>query len=245
MSASTEIGKPVVLDRARVALAAAETLEEVTEIRGRAEAVRGWAKSAREHFELQNTAAELKLRAERKAGRLLANLCLRGGDRKSNGHRDRLKLSDLGITQSQSKRWQHAAGIPSEVFERYFRSANASGEEITTAGLIRAARPAKTARARGRRRYGGSSRVFSGVAASSFPGQSGTHRTEPRDLPCPGGSTAETEDLVAELCRHHETLTGILEPLCSGRQQTLLPGQRRGIRRYLSEIGAGLRHLTR
>ncbi len=56
-----------VLDQFCHLLAKAETLEEITDIRSRAEAVRVWAKSAAMGLEAQNRAAELKLRAERKA----------------------------------------------------------------------------------------------------------------------------------------------------------------------------------
>jgi len=118
-------------------LAEAESFEEIKSLREKAEAVRAYARSARLGLQVQNRAAELKLRAERKAGELLTSLKLRGGDRKSNVHRDRLKLEDLGITQNQSKRWQREASVPDEAFEEYVEHANRIGAEISSASLMR------------------------------------------------------------------------------------------------------------
>ena len=49
--------------------------------------------------------AEMK-RAERRAGEMLAEMELQGGDRKSKSHDVTLKLDDLGINKKQSSRWQ-------------------------------------------------------------------------------------------------------------------------------------------
>ena len=76
-----------ILEHASRSLAKAKTLDEIRSIRDKAEAARQYAKSAALGLQIQNFAAELKLRAERKAGGLLAEMSLRGGDRKSNSHR--------------------------------------------------------------------------------------------------------------------------------------------------------------
>lgn len=57
---------------------------------------------------MQNHAAEIKIRAERRAGEMLSvNPDIHpGGDRKSSLHDERMKLSDLGISETQSHRWQ-------------------------------------------------------------------------------------------------------------------------------------------
>jgi hypothetical protein len=94
----------VLLDQAGQALAEARSLDEIKIVRDKAVAVRKYAQSASLGLDVQNRAAEVKLRAERQAGKLLAELMLRGGDRRSKGHSDRLKLNDLGLTSNQSKR---------------------------------------------------------------------------------------------------------------------------------------------
>jgi len=53
------------------------------------------------------TAAEVKLRAERKAGELLAETITKGGDPKSHD----VTLNILGIEKMQSHRWQRVASI--------------------------------------------------------------------------------------------------------------------------------------
>ncbi len=73
----------VCLQNARRALAQANTVAQITSVRAKAESVRSYAQRASLGIEIQNYAAELKLQAERLAGHFLAELKLRGGDRKS------------------------------------------------------------------------------------------------------------------------------------------------------------------
>ena len=100
----------VIVQKSRI-LDEAKSLEDITSIRNKSEAARSYVKAAKLGLELQYCAAEVKLRAERKAGVLLRSLRLRGGDRKSKRHAASLKLDDLGISRNQSKRWQHIASI--------------------------------------------------------------------------------------------------------------------------------------
>ena len=85
-------GRLALLDQARHAIATAESMDEVKDIRDKAEAARKYAESASLGLEAQNYAAEVKLRAERKAGELIAQLKLHGGDRRSNDSDDRVTL---------------------------------------------------------------------------------------------------------------------------------------------------------
>jgi len=67
--------------------------------------------SAGESLLLQNQAAELKLRAERKAGGLLADMDLNKGTAAPGRSNTMLpRLEDLGITKIQSSRWLTRCG---------------------------------------------------------------------------------------------------------------------------------------
>jgi len=60
--------------------------------------------------EAERRACEIRLRAERKAGALLASMDLRPG-RKSKRSND-TTISDLGISKDQSSKWQQLAAVP-------------------------------------------------------------------------------------------------------------------------------------
>ncbi len=79
----------VKLEGAVKALAEARTLEEVKHVHDIATAAAEYARAARLGLEAQNHAAEIKLRAERKAGELLAGL-ERGVNRLDLGSRPTL-----------------------------------------------------------------------------------------------------------------------------------------------------------
>lgn len=73
-------------------------------------------------------AAEIRVRAERRAGELLEKMEKARGKRTdliaSHDHiDDRLTLSDLGITKDQSSRWQKLAQVPEKNFERCIEEA--------------------------------------------------------------------------------------------------------------------------
>src|SRR5438105_4091916 len=96
-------------------LAEARTLDDVRDIRDMAEAARICARLARLGLEAQNHAAEIKVRAEHRAGELLAQIVTRdGGGRPKTGSTMRpvLRLEDLGVNKTQSSRWQLLAQLP-------------------------------------------------------------------------------------------------------------------------------------
>lgn len=132
------------LEHAQRVLAEVSTFEDIKDIRDKAEAVRRYAASAELGLALQNKAAELKLRAERRAGQLLARLNLSGGDRRSSSSESQLSLDDLGINKHQSSRWQREAAVPNEAFEQLLRETSEAECELTTAALLRIARAFRT-----------------------------------------------------------------------------------------------------
>jgi hypothetical protein len=136
----TIVGELAVLDDGLRLLAEAQSLEDIKTLRDKAELAWNYAGMAKMGLDLQNRAAELKIRAERKAGWLLASLRLRGGDRRSKSMHTTLKLVDLGISRDQSSDWQRMASVPDDELAHYIRAANHFGQEVTSAGLLRFAR---------------------------------------------------------------------------------------------------------
>lgn len=131
---------------ARRALADAQTLEDVLAIRDQAKALEACLKIVGESLEAANDAAEVKLRAERRAGGMLAAMEKRdGGDAAKARSHDVTEvappsLSDLGIDKMQSSRWQREAAVDDETFEAYLASCREEEREITQAGLLNIAK---------------------------------------------------------------------------------------------------------
>lgn len=99
-----------------------------------ADALRYLAQKAQAGKEVQNCAAELALRARRRAGELLAAVDLKPGPKTG----DDPTLGSIGISANDSSRWQALAAVPEERFDRHLAEAHATGE-LTTAGVIRLA----------------------------------------------------------------------------------------------------------
>jgi hypothetical protein len=136
-------------DAARRALAAAHRVDEVKAIRDKAEAVRVYAKQAGD-FGLQNQAAEIRIRAERRAGELLFDMQTTGQRQaKERGRPKKVSspttLPTLGITRDQSSKWQRLARmIDDATFDKAVAQAKEREGELTTAGLLRAVREVVT-----------------------------------------------------------------------------------------------------
>lgn len=129
------------IDRAEQALEQASTIDVVKGIRDQAEALRLYARQAQRSFEIQNRCAEIKLLAERKAGLMLIEQDKnKGAAAPAEVGEDIPRLKDLGISYSQSSRWQAIAGIPSENFEQRLESLKRGGKEITTTEFLRLAK---------------------------------------------------------------------------------------------------------
>lgn len=144
------------LSAATTALAEARTLDDVKRILDIAEAARTYARAAKLGLEAANHAAEIKLRAERKAGELLAQLERgSGGDRKSDLFKNQMSqpvtfdseygavLSENDINRQTAHRWQTVATVPDEVFEQHVTEIKSAAKELSTAGLLQIAKDLK------------------------------------------------------------------------------------------------------
>jgi len=123
------------LNVAQKALVKATKLEEVMDIRDKAEAIRVYVKASGEGLIAQNAAAELKLRAERKAGAMLADM-----EKKKNQHSAGNTLlpalADLGIEKMQSSRWQKQSTVPEGKFNDLVTECNEEGLELTQQSVL-------------------------------------------------------------------------------------------------------------
>lgn len=145
-------------DQARRSLELAKNVDEVKEIRDKAEAMRQYARQAHLGLEMQNDCAEIKLRAERRAGELLAETPKNpGGQREHISYQlDDLtsspqKLAELGISKFQSHNWQRIADIPEPSFEQFVAETKTAKEELTSIGALRLAKMLRREAALGER----------------------------------------------------------------------------------------------
>lgn len=149
MSEEVSVSSIEKLSIARQLLAEAKTMDDIMHIRDIAEAARTYAQAAKLGLQSQNEAAEIKIRAERKAGEMLAQMPMNeGGWKQKNESCSNAilpqelppTLSDLGIERMQSSRWQKIARLPSEVFEEFITETKEDKKELTSASVVRMAK---------------------------------------------------------------------------------------------------------
>ena len=134
----------IALDRARQWLVSASSIEEVNELRARAEAVRVYTRQAELGKEAENAAAEIRLRAERRVGELLKEMGVRPGN---PSRREGLKLAEHGLTEKESMTFQRMAAIPEDEFDGRIRTAQDKGR-VSRAAVLRDAEAEEKQRAR-------------------------------------------------------------------------------------------------
>lgn len=122
------------------AISDAYEFDEVKHIRDKALAIEVYAKQAK-NIDAESKACKIRLRAERRAGELLSEMEKAKGGRPC-GYRShdiagssQQTLSDIGITKTQSSRWQKLAAIPKDQFDAAVEAPDA---KPTTTGILTA-----------------------------------------------------------------------------------------------------------
>ena len=126
----------ILWDKMKQAVVECHNIDEIAQIRNKAEAYRYALRQAKESPEVIKRAEEIKLRAERRAGELLQDPEFQHGSRgvgKKVESKPTTSLSDMGISKDQSSKWQKIASIPAEKFENYI----AVEKELSTSGALR------------------------------------------------------------------------------------------------------------
>ena len=132
--------------QARTALAECHRVDEVKDIRDKAEAMAAYARQAKDS-ELIQYATEIKVRAERRCGELLTKADKNTGARGvgSNQHQVRSHdstaptLASMGLSRDESSRYQQLAAMPADHFETAVATANATTGEVATTFMLREA----------------------------------------------------------------------------------------------------------
>jgi hypothetical protein len=124
---------------AKKALAEAIRVDEVKLIRDQAMGLRLYAAQAKDRA-LLDMATEIRLLAERRCGALLRDMAASGERAVRKNMKSQAttsKLSDLGVTKSQSSQWQRLADLEDDDFEAMV----AVAKHKATGGIDRAQQP--------------------------------------------------------------------------------------------------------
>lgn len=135
-------------EQARTALAAVHSYDEVKDIMDQAERAAVYARQANDS-DLIKYATEIRVRAQRRAGEMLAQTEKSEGGRPSKTSTQEEPvmsaptLEEIGVTKKQSSNWQALASMTEEHFEATVEAAKDTAGEVTTAFMLREAKKGK------------------------------------------------------------------------------------------------------
>ena len=129
-------------ERAYRALQQAASIDEAKAIRDKAEATRAYARQIGLSLEMQNQCCEIKLRAERRMGELLGASPRQKPGQYQRSHDATVAptLTELGVSKTQSSRWQALARLPRREFEGFIKGTKDAGRELTTSAVLKLAK---------------------------------------------------------------------------------------------------------
>jgi hypothetical protein len=140
------------LDLATKMLAEISSIDDAKDLINLAEAARIYARQVELGLEAQNHAAEIKVRAQRRAGEILDGMEKAKGAKGNPGGQGapivRLQAvsaqtptyAEIGITPRDAHVWQTIARMPADNFERTIQKTLEEKLEITTTGIYKQAR---------------------------------------------------------------------------------------------------------
>ena len=129
-------------ERAYRALQQASSIDEAKDIRDKAEAARAYARQIGLSLEMQNQCCEIKLRAERRMGELLGASPRQKPGQYQRSHDATVApaLAEMGVSKTQSSRWQALARLPKREFEGFITETKGAGRELTTTAALKLAK---------------------------------------------------------------------------------------------------------
>jgi site-specific DNA-methyltransferase (adenine-specific) len=127
------------LSKAADFLEQCRSLDEVKDLRDKAEAARLYYRKVSDSRRAANVLAEVRIKAERRLGELVAEMPKdKGGRPGGNGNRshDVTGLADLGIGKMESSRVQAIAAVPKREFEEVITKAKEANRELTSREMV-------------------------------------------------------------------------------------------------------------
>lgn len=134
-------------EQARYALAECQRVDEVKDIRDKAAAMAAYAKQAKD-TDMIEWATEIKVRAERRCGEMLAQIPREiGGRPADNSIKSKTSyqsaLESTGLSQTSAYQYERLASMPEEHFETAIATAKDTAGAVSTSFMLREAAKAK------------------------------------------------------------------------------------------------------